>query len=183
MSAIQKVLIFALAAVSASAANTTTTKASTTASGATAQKVSGSLALTLGTKTECDDLGTTKGKTALQTMLRDTSGLGKTFDLKKIDVTVTCKANRRRLSVEGRRLSTYTGTVGYAITVPAGSTVKASSVADSLNAVTASSWISKVKSAATAQGLTVNPTAVAITKAGVTNVNDASFAKSTCLMV
>merc|ERR1712060_125243 len=118
-----------------------------------------------------------------QTMLRDNSGLGSTFDLTKIAVTVTCKANRRRLSVEGRRPSTYTGTVGHTITVPAGNTVKASAVSTSLNGVTASSWISKVKPAATAQGLTVNPTAVAITKAGVTNVNDASFAKSTCLMV
>jgi hypothetical protein len=119
----------------------------------------------------------------MQKMLRTESGLGASFDLSKIDVTVTCVANRRRLSVEGRRLSTYTGTVGYTITVPASNTVKADAVKNSLNAVTATQWISKVTAAAAAEGKTVTPTAVSITKAGVTIVNDASFAKSTCLMV
>merc|ERR1712117_987009 len=132
---------------------------------------------TLATKTECDNLASTKGKTAMQTMLRDASKLGSTFDLTKIAVTVSCTANRRRLS-------TYTGNVGYVITVPAGNTVKADAVATTLNNVQGSTWVSKVKAAASAQGLTINPSAVKVTKqAGVTNVNDASFAKSTCLMV
>merc|ERR1712186_258357 len=115
---------------------TTTTKktnATTTAS-TVAKKVSGSLSMTLATKTQCDDLASTSGKTAMQKMLRDKAKLASSFDLTKIDVTVTCTANRR-LSLEGRKLSTYTGKVGYTITVPAGPSVSATKVASSLNAV------------------------------------------------
>merc|ERR1712217_122067 len=116
------------------------------------------------TKAQCDDLASTSGKTAMQKMLRDKAGLGTSFDLTKIDVTVTCTANRR-LSLEGRKLSTYSGKVGYTITVPA------------------AQWKSSVQTYAAAEGNTISPTPVVATTAGVTDVNDASFAKSTSLMV
>jgi len=163
---------------------TTTTKKTngTTTSGTVAKKVSGSLSMTLATKTQCDDLASTSGKTAMQKMLRDKAKLASSFDLTKIDVTVTCTANRR-LSLEGRKLSTYTGKVGYTITVPAGHSVSATSVASSLNSVTAAQWKSAVSTYAKAEGKTITPTAVTATTAGVTDVNDASFAKSTSLMV
>merc|ERR1712061_236872 len=91
------------------------------------------------------------------------------FDLTKIDVTVTCTANRR-LSLEGRKLSTYTGKVGNTITVPAGHSVSATKVASSLNAVTAAQWKSSVQTYATAEGKTITPTSVTATTAGVTDV-------------
>merc|ERR1712232_297621 len=159
-----------------------TTSTTTAAASTAAKKVSGSLSMTLATKTQCDDLASTAGKTAMQKMLRDKAGLASTFDLTKIDVTVTCTANRR-LSSEGRKMSTYTGKVGYAITVPAGHSVSATKVASNLNAVTADTWKSAVKTYAAKEGKTITPTAVTATKAGVTEINETSFAKSTSLML
>merc|ERR1711879_1144060 len=159
-------------------ATTTTSKKTNT----TAKKVSGSLTMTLATKTQCDDLASTSGKTAMQKMLRDKAGLASTFDHKKIDVTVTCTANRR-LSSEGRKMSTYTGKVGYTIPVPAGHSVSATKVASNLNAVTAATWKSAVQTYAAKEGKTITPTVVTPTAAAVADVNDASFAKSTSLMV
>merc|ERR1712050_384115 len=174
---------------SASAANATTTTSTTTkktnattAANAVAKKVSGSLSMTLATKTQCDDLASTSGKTAMQKMLRDKAGLASTFDHTKIDVTVTCTANRR-LSSEGRKMSTYTGKVGYTIPVPAGHSVSATKVASNLNAVTADTWKSAVKTYAAKEGKTITPTAVTATKAGVSEINETSFAKSTSLML
>merc|ERR1712050_743828 len=174
---------------SASAANATTTTSTTTkktnattTASTVAKKVSGSLKLTLATKTQCDDLASDKGKLAMQKMLRDKAGLGSGFDLSKIDVTVTCTANRR-LSSEGRKMSTYTGKVGYTITVPAGHSVSATKVASNLNAVTADTWKSAVKTYAAKEGKTITPTAVTATKAGVSEINETSFAKSTSLML
>jgi len=160
-----------------------TTAAKTTAATSTAaKKVSGSLSLTLATKKQCDDLASTGGKTAMQKMLRDKAGLASNFDLTKIGVTVTCTANRR-LSSEGRRLSTYTGKVGYTITVPAGHSVSATKVANSLNAVTADKWKSAVQTYASKEGKTITPTAVTATSAKATEINETSFAKSTSLML
>merc|ERR1712151_854512 len=90
-----------------------------------AEKMGGSLSLTLANKTQCDDLASTSGVTAMQKMLRSKGGMGATFSLSNIAVAVTCTPNRRRRSVEGRRLSSYTGKVGYVITVPVGSTFTA----------------------------------------------------------
>merc|ERR1712061_917893 len=148
-------------AANATTTTTTTTKKTngTTSTSTVAKKVSGSLSMMLATKTQCDDLASTKGKLAMQKMLRDKAGLASAFDLTKIDVTVTCTANRR-LSLEGRKLSTYTGKVGYTITVPAGHSVSATSVASSLNSVTAAQWKSSVQTYATAEGKTITPTAV-----------------------
>merc|ERR1712232_1128027 len=158
---------------------TTTSGAATTKE----QKVSGSMVLTMATKTECDNLASTKGITGMKNMLRDKGKLGSSFSLSKIAVTVTC-AKARRLSVEGRRLTSYKGTLAYTITVPKGSTVSADQVKNSINSVTDATWKSSVKSYAAAQGVTVTVTALTVTKAGVSNTsNDASFAKSTGLMV
>jgi len=141
------------------------------------------MVLTMATKKECDDLGSTKGITGMKNMLRALGGLGSSFSLSKIAVTVKCAA-ARRLSVEGRRLtSSYKGTMAYTITVPKGSTVSADKVKTTLNSVTDSTWKSSVKSYADAQGVKVTVTALTVTKAGVSNTNDASFAKSTGLMV
>merc|ERR1712050_745707 len=151
---------------SASAANATTTTSTTTkktnattTASTVAKKVSGSLKMTLATKTQCDDLASTAGKTAMQKMLRDKAGLASTFDLKKIDVTVSCTANRR-LSLEGRKLSTYTGKVGYTITVPAGHSVSGTKVASNLNAVKKEDWKTAVTKYAKAEGKTITPTVV-----------------------
>merc|ERR1712217_849253 len=132
----------------------------------------------------CKDLGSTKGITGMKNMLRDRGGLPSGFDLSKIAVTVSCAA-ARRLSVEGRRLTSYKGTLAYTITVPVGSTVSADKIKTTLNNVADSTWKSSVKSYADAQGVKVTVTALTVTKAGVTttNTNDASFAKSTGLMV
>merc|ERR1711972_126982 len=174
---------------SASASNATTTTTSTTkkssttaAANAVAKKVSGSLSMTLATKAQCDDLASKSGKTAMQKMLRDKAGLASTFDLSKITVTVTCTANRR-LSLEGRKLSTYKGDVGYTITVPAGHSVSGTKIAPNLNAATPSQWKTAVQTYAQAEGKAITPTAVTATTAGVTDVSDASFAKSTSLLV
>jgi len=162
--------------------NATTTTTKKTAASTAAKKVSGSLSMQLATKAQCDDLASTSGKTAMQKMLRNKAGLASTFDLKKIDVTVSCTANRR-LSSEGRKLSTYTGKVGYTITVPAGHSVSGTKVAASLNAVTKADWKTAVTKYAKDEGKTITPTAVTPSTAGVSDVNDASFAKSTSLMV
>merc|ERR1712187_331508 len=162
------------------ATETATATATTMAATAGSKKVSGSLALTLANETWGNDLKSSEGKTGMQKMFRDQGGLAKTFNLSNIAVTVACAATRR-LSVAGRRLSTWTGTVGYTITVPAGA---ASNVATSLNGVTTTQWKTHVQNYAAAEGKTVTPTLVAvITQAGVPDVNDASFAKSTSLLV
>merc|ERR1712039_84654 len=126
----------------------------------------------------------TNGIKGMKNMLRDRGSLGSGFDLSKIAVTVSCAA-ARRLSVEGRRLTSYKGTMKYTITVPKGSTVKADNVKTSLNAVTDATWKSSVKTYAATEGVAVTVTALTVTKAGVTTTpsNDASFAKSTGLMV
>merc|ERR1712066_531595 len=113
--------------------------------GTAEKKVSGSMVLTMATEAECNNLKSTKGITGMKNMLRDKGGLPSTYDLTKIAVTVTCAA-ARRLSVEGRRLAGYKGTMKYTITVPKGSAVNADNVKTSLNAVTADTWKSSVKS-------------------------------------
>merc|ERR1712066_157929 len=161
-----------------------TTKANSSSTLTTvAEKVSGSLSLTLANKTQCDDLASTSGKTAMQKMLRSKGGISSTFALSNIGITVTRTANRRRLSVEGRRLSAYTGKVDYVITVPVGSTFTAAALTTTLTAVTASEWKTAVQTFAAAEGKSVAPTAVVATAPTKTAANDASFAKSTSLMV
>merc|ERR1711972_1209225 len=122
------------------------------------------------------------GKTAMQKMLRDKAGLASTFDLTKIEVTVTCTANRR-LSSEGRKLSTWTGKVGYTITVPTGHSVSATNVVSNLNAVKPATWMSEIAKYAKDEGKTITPTAVTPTPAKATEINETSFAKSTSLML
>merc|ERR1711953_1155347 len=109
---------------------TTTTGPTTTFTGSTTKgtkkEITGKLVFKVASKDECDKMGEKNGKDAIIKMLATESGISKT----DIAVTVTCTA-ARRLS-DGRRLAAYNADVGYTITVPAGSTVAASTVTTKL---------------------------------------------------
>merc|ERR1712056_79691 len=106
--------IFRTTTATTTATATATATATTMAATAGSKKVSGSWALTLANETMCNDLKSSEGKTGMQKMFRDQGGLAKTFNRRNIAVTVACAATRR-LSVAGRRLSTWTGPVSYNI--------------------------------------------------------------------
>merc|ERR1712158_119511 len=106
-------------------------------------------------------------------MLSTTTGI---TDKTNIAVTVVCTA-ARRLS-DGRRLSKYSADVGYTITVPAGSTVAASTVSTTLTGLDNAAWATKMKDAlaAAATPITVTITDMTKTDPTTTTIHDVSSA-------
>merc|ERR1712113_399642 len=136
----------------------------------TAKQIKGSLAFEVATPAECANMQGTKGIKALKAMLKDVTGMATT----NIACTVTCSA-RRRLS-DGRRLAGKKVGVAYTIDVPAGSTVSATAVKDSLAAVDNAGWTTKVTTALAAEKITVTVSKMAKTDPTVTTVHTVSSA-------
>merc|ERR1712242_19757 len=81
----------------------------------------------------------------------------------------------RRIS-DGRRLSKYTADVGYVITVPAGSTVAASTVEATLKGFTATVWTDKMTKALAAASITVTISGMEATAPSTNVIHDVSAA-------
>merc|ERR1712061_148980 len=150
----------------------TSSNTSTTAS--TAQKlIKGKLTFDVASQAQCNNLAGTAGVNGLKSMLSTASGGIATAN---VAVTVTCTA-KRRLS-DGRRLTAYSAAVAYTITVPAGSAITAEAAKTSLTAISASDWATKVTTAMTAAGITVNVTNMVKEDPTTTTSGGVSFAAS-----
>merc|ERR1712113_507663 len=150
----------------------TSSNSSTTAS--TAKKeIKGTLTFDVASQQQCNDMAGTAGITGLKGMLSTASG---GIAVANVAVTVTCTA-KRRLS-DGRRLTAYTAAVGYTITVPAGSTITAEAAKNSLTAIDNAAWTTKITTAMSTAGITVNVSNMVKTDPTVTTVSDVSFAAS-----
>merc|ERR1712012_816222 len=115
----------------------TTTYTGSTTKG-TKKEITGKLVFKVASKDECDKMAAKDGKDAIIKMLATESGISET----NIAVTVACTA-ARRLS-DGRKLAAYNADMGYTITVPAGSTVAASTVTTKLSGFSSADWTSKL---------------------------------------
>merc|ERR1711953_87457 len=154
----------------------TTTKGPTTSFTGTTTKgtkkeIRGKLVFKVASKDECDKMAAQNGKDAIIAMLSTTTGI---TDKTNIAVTVVCTA-ARRLS-DGRRLSKYSADVGYTITVPAGSTVAASTVSTTLTGLDNAGWTTKMTNAlaAAATPITVTITDMTKTDPTTTTIHDVS---------
>merc|ERR1712045_376593 len=130
----------------------TTSFTGTTTKG-TKKEIKGKLVFKVASKDECDKMAAKNGKDAIVTMLSTTTGI---TDKTNIAVTVVCTA-ARRLS-DGRRLSKYSADVGYTITVPAGSTVAASTVETNLKGFDNAAWTTKMTAALAAASTPITVT-------------------------
>merc|ERR1711879_1049533 len=149
----------------------TTTYTGSTTKG-TKKEVKGKLEFKVATKKECDDMAAQNGKDAIIKMLATETGLDKT----NIALAVTCTA-ARRLS-DGRKLTAYNAKVEYTMTVPATSTVAASTVTTKLKSFDATTWTTKLKDAlaAAATPVTVTITGLTATAPTTTTIHDVSSA-------
>merc|ERR1712026_124322 len=160
----------------AATAVTTTMGPTTSFTGSTTKgtekRIKGKLVFKVASSADCDKIKAQSGKDAIINMLHTTSGIAKS----NIAVTVTCTA-ARRLS-DGRRLSKYNVDVAYTITVPASSTVAASTVSNSLTTIDNAGWKTKMETALqnAATAITVTIEDMTKTNPTTTTIHDVSSA-------
>merc|ERR1711920_210468 len=153
--------------------NTSTNSSNSSTTASTAKKeVKGTLTFDVASQQQCNDMAGTAGINGLKSMLSTESGIA----VGNVAVTVTCTA-KRRLS-DGRRLTAYTAAVAYVISVPAGSTITAETAKTSLAAIDNAAWTTKITTAMSTAGITVNVSNMVKTDPTVTTVSDVSFAAS-----